>query len=65
MHNCEWELQKNQPEEIACDLVHVPTVYDFMLKSDTSGKKYFFDGVSEFKTDPSTVILNEETVICF
>lgn len=51
MHNCEWELQKNQPEEIACDLVYVPTEYDFMLKSDTSGKKYFFDGVGDFKSE--------------
>ena len=58
MHNCEWDLQKHfkkkkpeDPEFIACTLDYVPTRYDFMLKSDLSGKKYLFEGIGEFKSE--------------
>ena len=58
MHSCEWDLQKHfknkkpeDPEFIACTLDYVPTRYDFMLKSDLSGKKYLFDGIGEFKSE--------------
>ena len=58
MHNCEWDLQKHfknkkpeDPEFIACTMDYVPTVYDFMLKSDLTGKKYFFDGIGDFKSE--------------
>ena len=58
MHSCEWDLQKHlknkeaeEPEFIACTMDYVPTLYDFMLKSATTGKKYFFDGIGDFKPD--------------
>ena len=58
MHNCEWNLQKHfknkkpeDPEFIACTLDYVPTRYDFMLKSDLSGKKYLFEGIGKFKSE--------------
>ena len=58
MHNCEWDLQKhfknNKPEDpefIACTMDYVPTVYEFMLKSDLTGEKYFFNGVGDYKPE--------------
>ena len=58
MHNCEWDLQKHfknkkpeDPEFIACTMDYVPTVYEFMLKSDLTGKKYFFNGVGDYKPE--------------
>ena len=58
MHSCEWDLQKHfknkkpeDPEFIACTMDYVPTVYEFMLKSDLTGKKYFFNGVGDYKPE--------------
>ena len=58
MHNCEWDLQKHfknkkpeDPEFIACTMDYVPTVYEFMLKSDLTGEKYFFNGVGDYKPE--------------
>jgi len=58
MHSCEWDLQKHlknkeaeDPEYIACTLDYVPTVYNLMLKSLATGKKYFFDGIGDFKPE--------------
>ena len=58
MHNCEWDLQKHfknkKPEDaepIACTLDYVPTVYDFTMKSATTGEKYSFGGIGDFKPE--------------
>ena len=59
MNRCEWDLQKHlknkeaeEPEFIACATNdYVPTLYDFMLKSATTGQKYFFDGIGDFMPD--------------
>lgn len=57
MHNCEWALQKlsksKEPEisDLICTADYIPTIYDFMLKSDLTGKKYYFDGVGDFKPE--------------
>ena len=58
MHSCEWDLQKHfknkkpeDPEFIACTMDYVPTVYDFTMKSATTGEKYSFDGIGDFKSE--------------
>jgi len=58
MHHCEWDLQKHlknkepeEPEFIACTMDYVPTMYGFMIKSATTGEKYFFDGIGDFKPE--------------
>ena len=58
MHNCEWDLQrhlKNKgpegPELIGCTMDYIPTIYEFMLHSEQSGKKYSFDGMGDFKPE--------------
>ena len=58
MHSCEWDLQKHfknkKPEDaepIACTLDYVPTVYDFTMKSATTGEKYSFGGIGDFKPE--------------
>ena len=70
MHSCEWNLQKHfknkeaeESEFIACTLDYVPTLYDFMLKSNLTGKKYFFDGIGDFKPE-GIIYLNEPIDNC-
>ena len=60
MHNCNWDLQKlsrSKEPKVSdlniCTLDYVPMVYDFMLKSDLSDEKYFFDGIGNFKSEGS------------
>ena len=67
MHNCEWDLQKHlknkETEEagfIACTLDYVPTLYDFILKSNLTGKKYFFVGIGDFR--PEGIIFVDDPI---
>ena len=54
MHPCDWELQKpkfNESSDILCPEIYIPIVYDFTIKSATTGEKYSFDGIGDFKSE--------------
>ena len=53
MHYCDWEQQKPKywTDILVCTMDEVPTVYDFTIKSATTGEKYSFDGIGDFKSE--------------
>ena len=57
MENCDWELQKHSKDnesfigDVTCTQDYIPIVYDFTIKSATTGEKYFFDGIGDFKPE--------------
>jgi len=64
MHKCEWDLQKlskNKESDISdfiCTADYIPTMYGFVMKSATTGEKYFFDGIGDFM--PEGIIYADE-----
>ena len=62
MHSCDWELQKlskNKESDISefiCTADYIPTIYDFVMKSATTGEKYFFDGIDDFKPEVDYIV---------
>jgi len=60
MHSCEWDMQKEEKKRdkdmVACTRDYVPTMYGFMMESASTGKKYFFDGIDDFKPEVDYIV---------